>query len=221
MNSLETNCAGERLELFADKAAYWSRKETLLVADPHFGKAAAFRHAGLAVPEEMTEEDLRRLDSLLQATKARRIIFLGDFFHAKTGRSVATLRSLEQWLERHAALKFHLIRGNHDIRSGAIPDEWGFSISEEALCEPPFVFAHVPFSSGKGYVLAGHIHPAVRCGLRLPCFHFSERCAVLPAFGSFTGTHVVQPIETDKIFVVNEGGILELPPVVLKSLSLP
>jgi metallophosphoesterase superfamily enzyme len=47
------------------------------------------------------------------------------------------------------------------------------------------------------YVLAGHLHPGVVLGgrahdrLRLPCFHFGPRSGVLPAFGEFTGMHVV------------------------------
>ena len=33
--------AGETLLLLAERVAYWERTRTLLVADPHFGKAAA------------------------------------------------------------------------------------------------------------------------------------------------------------------------------------
>ena len=42
--------AGERLVLLPEMAAYWERAGTLLVADPHFGKAAAFRAAGIPEP---------------------------------------------------------------------------------------------------------------------------------------------------------------------------
>ncbi|HEY2124865.1 MAG TPA: ligase-associated DNA damage response endonuclease PdeM [Chthoniobacterales bacterium] len=217
MNRLETICSGERMELFAEKAIFWPRKKTLLVADPHFGKASAFRHAGIPVPEDVTAEDLKRLDALLAATRARRMIFLGDFFHAKTGKSIATVESLNQWIANHRDLEFHLIRGNHDIHSGAVPEDWRFHITDNTLCDPPFVFSHAPFFSGEGYVVAGHIHPAVRCGMRLPCFHFGAHCAVLPAFGGFTGTHVIKPEPTDRVFVLNEGEIAELPMLTFRS----
>ena len=162
-------------------------------------------------------EDLKRLDVLLVATRASRVIFLGDFFHAKTGKSIATVESLTLWIASHHDLEFHLIRGNHDIHSGAVPEEWGLHITENTVCDPPFVFSHAPFLSEEGYVLAGHIHPAVRCGMRLPCFHFGARCAVLPAFGSFTGTHVIKPEPVDRVFVLNEEGIVELPALIFSS----
>src|SRR5262249_50769057 len=41
--------AGERVTLLAERAAYWQRTRTLLVADTHFGKAATFRAAGIPV----------------------------------------------------------------------------------------------------------------------------------------------------------------------------
>jgi hypothetical protein len=37
--------AGEKLGLFAERAIYWPARSTLLVADPHFGKAATFRRS--------------------------------------------------------------------------------------------------------------------------------------------------------------------------------
>ena len=45
--ALETEAGGERLWLLPDRAAYWPRTETLLVADAHLGKAAAFRREGV------------------------------------------------------------------------------------------------------------------------------------------------------------------------------
>jgi hypothetical protein len=43
--------------------------------------------------------------------------------------------------------------------------------------------------------------------LRLPCFHFGAHCGVLPAFGDFTGMHVVRPEAGDRVFVVAEHGV--------------
>ena len=39
--------AGERLLLCAERGVYWHTRRMLLVADPHFGKAASFRAAGV------------------------------------------------------------------------------------------------------------------------------------------------------------------------------
>ena len=78
--------AGERVSLLPERAAYWERTRTLLVADPHFGKAAAFRAAGVPVPRGTTTGSLTRLDAALARTGAARIVFLGDFLHAREGR---------------------------------------------------------------------------------------------------------------------------------------
>jgi uncharacterized protein len=57
-------------------------------------------------------------------------------------------------------------------------------------------------------VLAGHVHPAAVIGgrardsLRLPCFHFGPQVGVLPAFGAFTGMHVMRRGTEDRVFVI-------------------
>jgi metallophosphoesterase superfamily enzyme len=68
----------------------------------------------------------------------------------------------------------------------------------------------------EGYVLAGHVHPCVRVGghgfdsLRLPCFHFGARVGVLPAFGEFTGSHVLPREEGDRVFAITEQRVREV-----------
>src|SRR6185436_13839134 len=69
--------AGEQLRLLGERAVFWERVRTLFVADPHFGKAAAFRAAGVLVPRGTTGETLSRLDAALDRTGAERIVFLG------------------------------------------------------------------------------------------------------------------------------------------------
>ena len=75
--------AGERLELWPERAAHWPRRRMLLVADPHFGKAATFRALGVRVPHGTTEGALARLDALVTRLAPARIEFLGDFLHAR------------------------------------------------------------------------------------------------------------------------------------------
>ena len=55
---LEIDCAGERLVLLPEKAVFWPSEKTLIVADLHLGKTAAFRAAGIGVPELTTTADL-------------------------------------------------------------------------------------------------------------------------------------------------------------------
>jgi DNA ligase-associated metallophosphoesterase len=216
MSDAVVDVAGERLVLLPERAAYWEQRETLLVADPHFGKAAAFRAAGVLVPRGTTSETLARLDLCLRHTGATRIVFLGDFLHAKEGRSPETLRTINEWRDRWALTEMILVRGNHDARAGDPPRELRISCESGTRAEVPFVFAHHPVKSDAGYVIAGHIHPGVtlrgagKQSSKLPCFWFGRETAVLPAFGEFTGLAVVQPIEGDRVCVVVDGTVVSV-----------
>ena len=206
---------GEELQLFAERAAYWRRASTLLVADPHFGKAATFRAAGIPVPRGTTADGLARLDALLARTAASRIVFLGDFLHAREGRAPATLDALRGWRDSHGDVEMLVVRGNHDRHAGDAPPELGIDSMNGPLVEPPFVLAHHPAVSDAGYVLAGHLHPSVdltgpgRQHARLPCFWLGSAGAVLPAFGDFTGLWSVTPAVGDRVFVVAGSDVVE------------
>lgn len=193
-------CA-ERLVLRPDRSLFWPRLRTLVVADPHFGKVDAFRSAGVPVPGGPTAA-LGRLGRALHDTAAERLVVLGDFWHARDGRTERVAAELAKWRAGRPNLRIDLVRGNHD-RAGPPPDGWGDWLV--GVTEPPFVFAHYPDPSDAGYTLAGHLHPGVVLGrerLRLPCFWFGPRVGVLPAFGDFTGATRVPARRGDRLFAV-------------------
>jgi uncharacterized protein len=207
---------GEPLHLLPERAVFRERTGTLLVADPHFGKGAAFRAAGLAVPGGTTAGSLARLDAALARTGARRLVFLGDFFHARAGRVPATQQALATWRDRHPALEVVLVRGNHDRHAGDPLPALGIVSVDEPLLEPLFALCHHPEAVGSHYVLAGHLHPAAtllgtgRQQERLPCFWFGAEVGVLPAFGEFTGAADVRPARGDRVFVVAGDEVVEV-----------
>ncbi len=211
--------AGERFTLSPLRLAYWARRRTLLVADLHLGKPAAFRHAGVPVPEECTSADLSRLSEALLQFPTDRLVMLGDLLHARTARAQQTIDTITRWRTGHAELDIVLVRGNHDAHAGDPPEEWGFRVADEPFAEPDdgvIAFAHYPEAAQHDrdrFVLAGHVHPAVRLtrgsrSLRTPCFWFSGRFGVLPAFGSFTGTAVVTPSVHDQVFIVGDDAVV-------------
>lgn len=206
------------LWLLPQRAAYCPASATLLVADVHLGKAASFRRLGLPVPEATTDGTLARLDAAVQATDAACLVILGDLLHAPAARSGAPAAAFQRWRERHAGLEIVLVEGNHDARAGAVPPDWGVRVEAEPWCIGPWALAHHPEVLPRaGYRLAGHVHPAVRVGrgvrggLRLPCFHFSSAGGLLPAFGEFTGSHVLVPSPGDRLWVLGEGSVHALP----------
>jgi DNA ligase-associated metallophosphoesterase len=212
---VDCSIAGEKLQLLAERAAYWPARKSLLVADFHLGKAATFRSAGIPLPSGTTSENVQRLGRAIDRTGATSVVFLGDFLHARQGRAESTFRRFAQWRESRAGVELTIVRGNHDKKAGDPPEAWRVRCIEAGERMGPFVMNHEPGAArGGAYALAGHIHPAVRlsgCGdesLRLPCFWFGARYGVLPAFGAFTGTAEVRPRRGDQVFVIAEDEVI-------------
>jgi DNA ligase-associated metallophosphoesterase len=185
------------------------------VADFHLGKAATFRSAGIPLPSGTTRENLDRLDRAVVNTKARQVIFLGDFLHAASGRAPRTLDAFSEWRGTRGDLELTLVRGNHDARAGDPPESFGIRCIDAGGAFGAFILNHEPGAARGGYALAGHIHPAVRLrgegeSLRLPCFWFGSRYGVLPAFGAFTGTAEVRPREGDQVYVIADDDVLKV-----------
>ena len=126
-----------------ERAVLWERMEMLLLGDTHWGKAAAFRAGGIPVPGGTTRGGLERLERVVARTGARKIVFLGDFLHARTGRAPATLEALDDWRSRHAALDLVLVRGNHDRGAGDPPTSLGIRSVEAPLNVGPFQLTHI------------------------------------------------------------------------------
>ena len=213
--ALEIEAGGERLWLLPQLAAYWPRVKTLLIADAHLGKAAAFRKAGIAVPAGTTGENLQGFSALIRKTSAERIVFLGDLMHDAAARKAASAAFI-RWRERHVGVEMILVRGNHDRRAGDPPCEWGVNCVDEPHRVDGIALAHFPRPVPGSYAIAGHTHPAAqlvgrgRAFVRLPCFYVTPEFAILPAFGSFTGMADVSPAPHDRVYIVAEERVIEM-----------
>jgi len=144
---ITTEVRGETLWLLPERAVYWPGGGALIVADPHFGKAAAFRAGGIPVPGGTTAEMLRRLSAALDRTAAARLLVLGDLLHARSGRAPEMLAAVAAWRAARPGLRLTLIRGNHDSRAGDPPADWGVECLDAPVGEPPFVWLHKPPTS--------------------------------------------------------------------------
>ena len=105
--------------LLPGRAAFLAATATLLVADVHLGKAATFRNAGIPVPEGSAQADLARLERLVRDTAARRLIVLGDLFHARSGCTQAVFDEFAAARAGMPDTEVLLIAGNHD--GGILP----------------------------------------------------------------------------------------------------
>ncbi|MEY3173412.1 MAG: hypothetical protein RLZZ436_1326 [Planctomycetota bacterium] len=212
---------GESLTLLPSHAVWWPARQTLFVADLHFGKEATFRAAAIPVPDQ-TAGILERLCGVLSVTGARQLIVLGDLIHARRGRCETTFRQVGDWRrESRADLDVLLVRGNHDIAAGDPPADWHIRSISEPFSLAPFALTHVPPAAGGGIgqpAVAGHLHPMVRLSgpardsLRLPCFLLRAEVLVLPAFSGFVDGKVARIELGDRVFAVAGQRVVEVSP---------
>ena len=201
------------LMLLADKAIFWPEQQALLIADVHFGKAAAYRALGQPVPQGTTTANLKRLDALLERYQPQQLIFLGDFLHAPKSHAPATLAALHEWRKKHLDLKLILVRGNHDIKAGDPPPSLEVEVVNEPYLLGNIALQHIPSPHTTHHVVAGHVHPTFRLqgkgrqSLRLPCFHHEPALTLLPSFGDFTGGYAVEKTATSKVYVTDGNGV--------------
>jgi len=211
--------------LLPGRAALLPTSRTLLVADLHLGKAATFRRAGIPVPEGSAQRDLERLARLVREHDARRLVVLGDLFHAKGGCTPQVFAEFAALRARMADTEVLLVLGNHDRAVGRLPASLGIDACLPGLDEPPFHFVHEPATGVAApdrhlFTIAGHLHPTV--SIRSPSGdRFADRCfvaepsvLVLPAFGSFTGGHRVDPTEGMRLWIARDDGVVDVTRIV-------
>lgn len=204
----------QHFHLHPYKAIFWQEEEALLIADVHLGKVAHFRKAGIAVPNAAGNENWDKLLSLLLEFQPKEVIFLGDLFHSEYNE---VWMDLTQLIAQFSSSKFILVKGNHDILDETHYQQANLEVVDE-IKRRGFLLTHHPIeeSTDDLYNFAGHLHPSVRLQgrgrqrMKLPCFYFGKTQCILPAFGSFTGTMVMQPTAEDQIFVVLEEQVLQV-----------
>ena len=212
---------GARLALYSHPCVFWEAAQTLFVSDVHLGKTAAFRAGGIPVPDSLFD-DLDRLSEAIAAVGARRLVVLGDLVHSQEGLPGSLVEAVQRWRDLHKNVEMALVPGNHDQVDRETITGWHIDILSEVHIEKPFVLCHDPAEAepyhSQGYVISGHIHPAVtlsgaaRQHLRFPCFVFGRSRAILPAFGSFTGNARFRAEPGDRVFVIADSSVVEVGP---------
>ena len=205
-DTLTIGLAGESLLLHPDRALLWPVQRTLFIADLHLGKDEIFRRSGIPIPQGSAQADLHRLANIIGAHCVMRVVLLGDFLHGPSAKDPTHAVLFAQWRSAHEEIEFIVIAGNHDRRVDR-EELRGVLWENRGLRLGPFLCRHhPPAASAEGYVLCGHIHPALRLEgfhrerARVPICWVRRDHAVLPAFGSFTGGADVQLEPGDSAF---------------------
>jgi DNA ligase-associated metallophosphoesterase len=202
--------------LHCNRTVFWEQEKILILSDLHLGKTGHFRKSGIGVPAAIMKEDMQRFVAAIQFYKPLLVVIVGDLFHSVENKEHELFL---KWRNDLLHVPILLVRGNHDI----VPDAWykkaGIEVAENTWRKNSFTFVHhiedAKENTAGEYIFSGHIHPAIsikglgKQSLRFPCFYFGKTYAVLPAFGKFTGTHLLSLAKTDNAYAIVEDSVIQ------------
>ncbi|MHC8949900.1 ligase-associated DNA damage response endonuclease PdeM [Sphingobacterium hungaricum] len=205
---------GVEVFLLPQKAVFVPLYNTLVISDWHLGKLGHFRQEGLFVPPMQLVHEFARVEELLLELPVKKVIFLGDLFHSNWNTE---WDEFVLFLKKYPQIEFILTKGNHDILPKAMLHS-ALQIKDEYLLAEGLVFSHQPITGLPDFMfnIVGHIHPGCvittkgRQHFRLPCFHLEDKVLTVPAFGKWTGLHILHKDEDSRIFAVVGDGVVEV-----------
>jgi DNA ligase-associated metallophosphoesterase len=208
----------EHFILAQERTLFWEEHRILILADLHIGKTGHFRKSGINIPQSIYKDDLHRLLAQILYFKAERLIIVGDLTHSHANSEMNLFR---KWRKDFPLLKVDLVKGNHDILDDKWYEEADIHVHNDPLIIQQFSFVHditqyKEANTGGSFSFSGHVHPVIvmkgkgKQSMRLPCFYFTEKYCILPAFSRFTGGYSISPGKTDNIFAITENEIIPL-----------
>ncbi|MBS1495724.1 MAG: ligase-associated DNA damage response endonuclease PdeM [Bacteroidetes bacterium] len=202
--------------LNADRTIYWQEEKTLILSDLHFGKSGHFRKSGIGIPQNIFKEDMQRLFAAVQFFNPLQIIIVGDFFHSDINKEA---NFFLKWRNDFEHLTIHLIRGNHDVLQKQWYQQASLILHQDIFIQNNFCFVHdINDITEKDdrYCFCGHLHPGIsirgkaKQTIHLPCFYFTKKYAVLPAFGNFTGSVSIRPLKGEQVYAIAENNVIKI-----------
>ncbi len=206
---MEITIANETFILLPEKALLRKATNALIIADIHLGKGTHFNKAGIPIPKASSDKEIYNLELIIHKYSPSELIFLGDLFHSSINSEWTVF---VEFLKLHPALKFILVKGNHDIINEKHYAHANFE-AVDALEYKDFILSHEPIDHNK-LVICGHIHPGIKMkgkakqSLTLPCFYKTDKHFILPAFGSLTGLYALDIKRAKQLWAVIENKII-------------
>jgi DNA ligase-associated metallophosphoesterase len=180
--------AGHAMRPLAAGALYWEDERTLMVADLHLEKGAAFAALGMLLPPYDTRATLDRLTKVIDAVRPLRVVALGDSFHRADSAAYLPSDDLAILLDLQQGREWFWICGNHDPH---LPASIGGTVCA-TLTIRGLTLRHEPSPAPSSWEIAGHLHPVARIArrgtvIRRRCFATDGNRLVMPAFGAYAG----------------------------------
>lgn len=212
---MEIEVRGRSFQLLWQKAIWWQEKNRLIISDLHVGKVEHFRNSGIGLPPSAGSLTIDRLSALIEQYHPAEVIFLGDLFHSRANSAVENFR---RSITEKYNCSFKLVIGNHDILPLTMYDNLKIEVSEDIIVDGICLAHEIPEDTAEElFYMGGHVHPAVRISGKgrqsetLSCFCISERGLLLPAFGYFTGRHVVSPQPGTRVIAIAGTTLFDIP----------
>ena len=206
------NIKDEVFTLTNQRALFWETEKALILSDLHIGKTAHFRKNGIAISNQIFENDLQRLSILIEYFQPEKFIVVGDLLHAGDNSEVDEFCS---WKNQYPDLQFYLIEGNHDKISKKLESKLCLNHRSKSLEINDFIFVHDFQKKNEKFQITGHIHPGFVINssvknIKLPCFVVSEHQLLLPAFSEFTGLDTKNLPKKGRFYVFTDAEIYEI-----------
>lgn len=144
---------------------------TMVIADLHLGAEYDYRTAGIKMPSQTPKVE-ERLMRLLNETKVKRLLILGDVKHRVPGSSFQEEREVPSFLSRLSRkVDVEVLPGNHDGGLAKLSPNIKIHPSEGILLDG-FYLSHGHAWPGKNAlnadaIIIGHNHPQVEFSDRL------------------------------------------------------
>ena len=203
------NIKDQVFTLTNQRALFWEKEKALILSDLHIGKTAHFRKNGIAISNQIFENDLQRLSILIEYFQPEKFIVVGDLLHAGDNSEVDEFCS---WKNQHPDLQFYLIEGNHDKISKKLESKLRLNHRSKSLEINDFIFIHDFEKKQSKFQITGHVHPGFMINsvvkkIKLPCFVISENQLLLPAFSEFTGLDTKNLPKKGRFYVFTDSEI--------------
>lgn len=208
--------------LFGERALHLPDAGVVAVGDLHVGLESDLRMAGVHLPSQ-TQRMRRRLEAILQATGATRLVVIGDLKHKVPYSTRQEIRELPTFF-RGLPAKVELVPGNHDVDLDGLLDVEVHDSSGILAGDVALLHGHTWPSDaimGASTVVTCHNHPAVmlvdelghrhkepawiRAGFtsaareRYPSLPPDAQLVVMPAFNELTGGTAFNALEGQKL----------------------
>ena len=141
-------------------------EDMLVIGDLHIGIEYGFWKSGIRLPSQ-TEVMMKQVGEILEKTRMRKIVFLGDIKHKVPGTSFQETREIPAFFENLPRdVEIHVLPGNHDGNLRALLPKRVKLHSSRGFRSGRFFFTHGHTWPSEeflkaDYILSGHEHPQI------------------------------------------------------------